>query len=88
MVPCVAACGGSIMVGPVPRRKSSPQVVQQLWAGIQQIRSQKQIPNIDRLVRYMTRNQGADPVVAGSPAAAAAATATGTELTSLTTCGC
>ena len=58
--------GESIMVGPVQRRKSSPAVVQQLWAGIQLIRSQKQIPNIERLVRYMTRsNQGAAGADAG-----------------------
>ena len=51
------------MVGPVQRRKSSPAVVQQLWAGIQLVRSQKQIPNVDRLVRYMTRNQGKETQV-------------------------
>ena len=43
------------MVRPERRRTSDPVVVQQLWKGISYIRQQKQIPNTERLSKYMLR---------------------------------
>ena len=45
------------MVGPIERRRASPALVQQLWAAVNAIRGQKQIPNQERIVRYVIRNQ-------------------------------
>ena len=43
------------MVQPVKMRQSDPVVVQKLWSAILFIRAQKQIPNNERVLRYMTR---------------------------------
>ncbi|XP_049770253.1 zinc finger MYND domain-containing protein 11 [Schistocerca cancellata] len=37
------------------RRVSCPQVTQQLWDAIATIRAQRQVPNMDRISRYMSR---------------------------------
>ncbi|CAH0771755.1 unnamed protein product [Bemisia tabaci] len=37
------------------RRISSPEMVQHLWDAVKVIRCQRQIPNIDRITRYMVR---------------------------------
>lgn len=37
------------------RRVSCPQITQQLWDAIKTIRYQRQVPDIDRISRYMSR---------------------------------
>lgn len=37
------------------RRMSCPQVVQQLWDAVKVIRYQRQVPNLERIVKYMNR---------------------------------
>lgn len=37
------------------KRRADPVIVQQLWTGISYIRQQKQIPNTERLTKYMQR---------------------------------
>ncbi|XP_071803030.1 zinc finger MYND domain-containing protein 11-like [Asterias amurensis] len=39
----------------VKRRMSDPQIVQQLWEAITAIRKQKQVANLDRIIKYMSR---------------------------------
>lgn len=46
------------MPSPVVRRAADPLAVQQLWAAIAAIRSQKQIANEERIVRYVRREHG------------------------------
>ena len=46
------------MVKPVKRRQADPQVVINLWTAVSYIKQQKQIPNIERVVRYMEREHG------------------------------
>ncbi|KAK7457741.1 hypothetical protein BaRGS_00039202 [Batillaria attramentaria] len=46
------------MVQPVKRRQSSCAVTKRLIEGINYIRAQKQIPNLERLSRYMQREYG------------------------------
>jgi hypothetical protein len=41
------------------RRVACPQVTQHLWDAIKIIRSQRQIPNMTRITRYMSRVHGA-----------------------------
>ena len=43
------------MVRAVKRRCADPQIVLQLWNAVQYIRQQKQIPNAERIGRYMLR---------------------------------
>lgn len=43
------------MVRPVKRRQAPAKVVTQLLTSISLIRQQKQIPNLDRISRYMNR---------------------------------
>ena len=45
------------MVRPEPlvRRQADPQIVQKLWTSIASIRAQKQVANLERLVRHMQR---------------------------------
>ena len=37
------------------RRVACPQVTQHLWDAIKIIRSQRQVPNVTRITRYMSR---------------------------------
>ena len=46
------------MVKPEKRREADPQVVINLWTAVYYIKQQKQIPNIERVVRYMVREYG------------------------------
>lgn len=41
------------------RRVACPQITQHLWDAIKVIRSQRQIPNVTRITRYMSRVHGA-----------------------------
>ena len=43
------------MVQPTRRRESNPDMVQKLWESIAYIRHQKQIPNLDRIAKYILR---------------------------------
>ncbi|KAK2154053.1 hypothetical protein LSH36_278g03018 [Paralvinella palmiformis] len=49
------------MVCPVRRRKALPSTVINLCTGIRYIRQQKQIPNIERISRYMQREHSVSP---------------------------
>ena len=44
------------MVRPTRRRQADAATVLRLWRAVDYIRSQKQIPNQERLGRYMNRN--------------------------------
>lgn len=37
------------------RRVSCPQMTQQLWDAIKTIRYQRQVPDVDRIAKYMSR---------------------------------
>jgi hypothetical protein len=41
------------------RRVACPQITQHLWDAIKIIRSQRQVPNVTRITRYMSRVHGA-----------------------------
>ncbi|KAK2168186.1 hypothetical protein NP493_1242g00007 [Ridgeia piscesae] len=43
------------MVRPIKRRQAEPVIAQKLWSSIRYIRAQKQIPNNERVHRYMMR---------------------------------
>uniref|UniRef100_H2ZXD2 Zinc finger MYND-type containing 11 n=1 Tax=Latimeria chalumnae TaxID=7897 RepID=H2ZXD2_LATCH len=43
------------------RRQTDPKTIQFLWTAIEVIRNQKQIANIDRITKYMTRVHGMHP---------------------------
>lgn len=45
----------------VRRRQADPKVVQYVWAAIEVIRNQKQIANMDRISKYLTRMFGMHP---------------------------
>lgn len=45
----------------VRRRQADPKVVQYVWAAIEVIRNQKQIANMDRISKYLTRVFGMHP---------------------------
>ncbi|XP_023931028.1 zinc finger MYND domain-containing protein 11 [Lingula anatina] len=49
------------MVKPVKRRQASTIMVQQLWEGIRTIKHHKQVPNMERLARYMEREYDTRP---------------------------
>lgn len=44
------------MVQTLCKRKADPQIVQKLWLAINNIRSQKQVANLDRICRSMMRD--------------------------------
>jgi len=46
------------MASPVVRRAAKPMTVQRLWTAITAIRSQKQVANEERIVRYIRREHG------------------------------
>uniref|UniRef100_A0A8B9U3Z9 Zinc finger MYND-type containing 11 n=1 Tax=Anas zonorhyncha TaxID=75864 RepID=A0A8B9U3Z9_9AVES len=43
------------------RRQADTKAIQHLWAAIEIIRNQKQIANIDRITKYMSRVHGMHP---------------------------
>ncbi|KAK1172010.1 zinc finger MYND domain-containing protein 11-like [Acipenser oxyrinchus oxyrinchus] len=43
------------------KRQADPKVVQYIWAAIEVIRNQKQIANMDRISKYLTRVFGMHP---------------------------
>ncbi|XP_076005396.1 zinc finger MYND domain-containing protein 11 isoform X1 [Genypterus blacodes] len=50
-----------IMSRVVKKRQADPKVVQYVWAAIEVIRNQKQIANMDRISKYLTRVFGMHP---------------------------
>jgi hypothetical protein len=57
LIPCIASF--SLFSAMSRRRVACPQVTQHLWDAIKIIRSQRQIPNMTRITRYMSRVHGA-----------------------------
>ena len=50
------------MVQLVSHRRTDPQIVRKLWDAIAYIRQQKQISNIERIQRYLSREHDIPPV--------------------------
>jgi zinc finger MYND domain-containing protein 11 len=47
-----------MMPSPVVRRAAEPLMIQRLWTAITAVRSQKQVANEERIIRYIRREHG------------------------------
>ncbi|KAF2984034.1 hypothetical protein EK904_008074 [Melospiza melodia maxima] len=58
---CAKTIGEQVMARLTKRRQADTKAIQHLWAAIEIIRNQKQIANIDRITKYMSRVHGMHP---------------------------